>query len=142
METSTKIKIKLIIHCATRPTLIFFVIRTWRGFSKPYFRERFYDLFYSQNSNVPLGYSLSKDILEINYLINLLALIHPSRPRCLAKSILFSEWLKQNNIPFELKLRWTRNNKAHTWLVVNGVSLEPSYNLKRNGSEFKMVSSR
>ena len=71
------------------------------------------------NQSVALTPELRTSIRQRAVAIAWIAKIHPLRPKCLHRSLVLHQWLKERGIDAQLEIGWGENI-GHAWITYNG----------------------
>ena len=78
--------------------------------------------------DAPLSLDLQKAIKERVNAIAHVAKIHPSRPKCLHRSLALYHWLLKQGIFTKLEIGWS-DNIGHAWITYDGLVLNDVPNI-------------
>ena len=85
----------------------------------------------TQDSLPPLSLELKQEIRTRVKAIFWTAKIHPSRPKCLHRSLALYHWLQQEGLCPKLEIGWG-NNIGHAWVTYNSLVLNDRSNISES----------
>ena len=138
LPPSLKGVIHVCIYLLRNPRFIPLSFTIWKIFSTKLLGNELKSAMDSSSLNSLTALEL-ESLRKTKRLVDLLASIHPNNPLCLPRTLALAIWMKKSNLPFQVKVGWRSRGLAHTWIEVNGNTLDPNSNWQNDTQEILRI---